>query len=185
MQRKKGSFAHLVAEQHDDHILLGILVYFSQPSLWKYKRQTDREDEEKERLVYKQNKYHLLKSVFSLSSWAMYYYHPPINHGETESLLSLNTFIAFHYWNWELCSDANDNIMSFPKRGLWENVGGLRSTLHVKRQSGAFSLRGFSKWKWKEKKEREREEEGGKSNLIQPYPDIVKRQLAGDIIKQK
>lgn len=30
-----GSYAHLVAEQHDDHILLGMLVYFSQPSLQK------------------------------------------------------------------------------------------------------------------------------------------------------
>lgn len=30
---EKGSFAHLVAEQHDDHILLGIIVYFSQPGL--------------------------------------------------------------------------------------------------------------------------------------------------------
>lgn len=28
-KNKKGSFAHLVAEQHDDHVLLGILVYFS------------------------------------------------------------------------------------------------------------------------------------------------------------
>ena len=34
-------------------------------------------------------------------------------------------------------------------------------------------------------KEKERENEERESNLIQAYPDIVKRQLAGDIIKQK
>lgn len=32
-RKKRRSFAYLVAEQHDDHILLGVLVYFSQPGL--------------------------------------------------------------------------------------------------------------------------------------------------------
>ncbi len=40
------------------------------------------------------------------------------------------------------------------QRELWENAGGSRSTLHVNRQSEAFSLKGFRKRKWRESRER-------------------------------
>lgn len=50
-------------------------------------------------LKKKRSKHHQMKQALCCSSWAVRYYHPPINHGVTESLLSLNVFIAFHYWN--------------------------------------------------------------------------------------
>lgn len=44
-RRKRRSFTHLVAEQHDDHILLGVLVYFSQPGLSREKVRVGLEEE--------------------------------------------------------------------------------------------------------------------------------------------
>lgn len=39
------------------------------------------------------------------------------------------------------------------QRGLWGNVGGPHSTLHVNRQNEAFSLRGLREWKGRESRE--------------------------------
>lgn len=67
---KKGSFAHLVAEQHDDHVLLGILVYFSQPGLKSGKETFSQciRGRMGEQSIKKTHKYHRLKAAFSASS---------------------------------------------------------------------------------------------------------------------